>query len=121
MPLILLVDDDLPIIHFLLDLLEEEGYRVQTAYHGAEALSRIAAEPPDLIISDLMMPVMDGSQLCARIRSDPQLASIPIIMISAAGERAASAAGANASFTKPFDVVNLLDCVTQLLTENSVR
>lgn len=115
MALILVVDDEPPITQFLADLLEEEGHRVVTADHGGTALDRIAVEPPDLVISDLMMPVMDGANMLNKLRHNPTTAQIPVIMISAAGERQASATGADASFAKPIDVDRLLNAIDTLL------
>jgi CheY-like chemotaxis protein len=115
MALILVVDDEPPIIQFLADLLEEEGHRVATADHGGAALDLVEREPPDLVISDLMMPVMDGSRMFRQLRENPTTAHIPVIMISAAGERQANATGADASFGKPIDVGRLLDAIETLL------
>jgi two-component system phosphate regulon response regulator PhoB len=114
MATILIVDDEPPIAEFLSELLEDEGHRVLLANHGRKALERIASEPPDLVISDLMMPVMDGGQLCITLRKNPRTAAIPIIMISAAGDRW-TAVGADANITKPIDVASFLTTVAQLL------
>ena len=115
MALILVVDDEQPIIQFLADLLEEEGHRVATADHGGAALSQIEREQPDLVISDLMMPVMDGERMLEQLRRNPHTAAIPVIVISASGERRASVKGANASFGKPLDVGRLLSTIDTLL------
>jgi CheY-like chemotaxis protein len=115
MALILVVDDEPPIIQFLADLLEEEGHRVAIAEHGGSALDQIAREAPDLVISDLMMPVMDGARMLEQLRDNPTTAQIPVIMISAAGEKQASATGADASFGKPLDVGRLLSTIDTLL------
>jgi len=117
MALILVVDDEPPITQFLAELLEEEGHRVATADHGGTALDEIAREQPDLVISDLMMPVMDGAHMVERLRHNPTTAHIPVIMISAAGERKASVTGANASFGKPLDVGRLLTTIDSLLVK----
>ena len=115
MALILVVDDELPITQFLADLLEEEGHRVTTADHGGAALNQIEREPPDLVISDLMMPIMDGAHMLEELRHNPHTAQIPVIMISASGERQATLKGASASFGKPLDVPRLLTTIDMLL------
>jgi CheY-like chemotaxis protein len=81
---ILVVDDDPDVLTALREALETEGYRVRTAMDGIEALDSIAEERPALIISDLMMPTMTGFELLGALRSDPETASIPTLIITAA-------------------------------------
>ncbi|SHM47398.1 two-component system, OmpR family, alkaline phosphatase synthesis response regulator PhoP [Duganella sacchari] len=82
-PLLLLVDDEFDVLSAYSMLFEYHGYRVLTANNGAEALAAAAIERPDLVLSDLMMPVMDGGRLCKAWRDDAQLRNIPFILTSA--------------------------------------
>lgn len=78
-----LVVDDEPDVRFILRLiLEREGYEVDAAINGAVALECVKEAHPDLVITDLMMPVMDGNELVERLRSDPDTATIPIMSLT---------------------------------------
>ncbi len=83
---ILSVDDDPDILELVRYNLSREGYRITTASDGAEALTRISEDPPDLILLDLMMPNLGGLDATRRMQSDPRTKSIPIIMLTAKGE-----------------------------------
>lgn len=79
----ILVVDDEPDIRFILrHILQREGYEVDVAINGAAALECVKEGHPDLVITDLMMPVMDGNELVERLRSDPQTATIPIMSLT---------------------------------------
>ncbi|HEX9398984.1 MAG TPA: response regulator [Anaeromyxobacter sp.] len=108
-PLVLVVDDDPDILDAICDILEAEGYRVSRARHGREALDQIDGERPDVILLDLMMPVMDGVAFAQALRLRPAVRDIPIVVISADGnpQRAASV-GAIGYLAKPFDIEALL-------------
>ena len=80
---ILIVDNDELMLEGVGDALDQEGFRVSKARNGLEALERARVTPPDLIVTDLIMPVMDGRQLCRHIREDPHLNRIPIVMVTA--------------------------------------
>ncbi|WP_242335366.1 MULTISPECIES: response regulator [Anaeromyxobacter] len=114
-PLVLVVDDDPDILDAICDILEGEGYRVARARHGVEALERVEAEKPAIILLDLMMPVMDGLAFAQALRERPGRAEIPIVVISADGnpQRAASV-GAAGYLAKPFDIDALLAQVAQM-------
>ncbi|ABS26053.1 response regulator [Anaeromyxobacter sp. Fw109-5] len=114
LPLVLVVDDDPDILEAICDILEGEGYRVARARHGGEALERVAAEEPAIILLDLMMPVMDGLAFAQALRQLPEGQRIPIVVISADGnpQRAASI-GAVGYLAKPFDIDALLAQVAQ--------
>ena len=115
---ILIVDDDPDIVEVTSVLLEEAGHRVRSARNGAEALTRIAEERPDLILLDLMMPVMDGWTFSERLRKLPlPLASIPVLVLSADRGVAEKAALIKAQdhIAKPFDLDVLLRKVDALL------
>lgn len=107
MPKILIVDDD-PDIRDLLDLqLSLDGYEIIKAENGKEAIDKIIAEDPELMIIDVMMPVMDGHEACRQIRANPALAALYIIILSAKGEIKDKVSGldtgADAYFSKPFN------------------
>ncbi len=116
---VLVVDDDRVIQQLLEVNLELEGYEVvATAADGKEALEKIAELKPDLVILDIMMPKMDGLEVCRRLRADPDLSEIPVILLSARAQdmdiREGLEIGASAYLTKPFDPVELLDVVGRL-------
>ena len=81
---ILLVDDEFALADTLKEFLEQEGYLVEYAGNGKEALEALAQSQPDLVISDMMMPIMDGKALLKAMRDDPNLKSIPVVLASAA-------------------------------------
>ncbi|HEY8693474.1 MAG TPA: response regulator, partial [Chloroflexota bacterium] len=86
-PNILVVDDTPANVKMLDTLLGVTGYRVVTATNGQEALDQVAAERPDLILLDVVMPVMDGYETCRRLRENYETRFLPIIMITASGEQ----------------------------------
>lgn len=111
-PLVLVVDDDPDILDAICDILAAEGYRVSRARHGQEALERIDLERPDVILLDLMMPVMDGVAFSHALRQRPLERDIPIVVISADGNpQRAAAVGAAGYLAKPFDIDALLSQV----------
>jgi DNA-binding NarL/FixJ family response regulator len=115
---LLVVDDEAKLLRAVAVTLREEGYEVTTARSGAEALVAINAGVPDLIISDVRMPRMDGYQLARALRSNPRTELIPVIFLTAKGERkdrlAGIRTGADAYLVKPFDPEELL-AVSNLL------
>ncbi|MFM0737961.1 response regulator [Paraburkholderia xenovorans] len=86
MKTILVVDDEFDILTVWRLLLERHGYAVLTASNGAVALEQIRNARPDIVVSDCMMPIMSGLQLCAALFADPDLRSLPIILCSAAAD-----------------------------------
>jgi CheY-like chemotaxis protein len=108
-PLVLVVDDDPDILDAICDILDAEGYRVSRARHGQEALEQVDSVRPDVILLDLMMPVMDGVAFAQALRQRPLLRDIPIVVISADGNpQRAAAVGAAGYLAKPFDIDALL-------------
>jgi CheY-like chemotaxis protein len=101
---ILIVDDEEPVRAFLASLMQDAGYRTLLAIHGAQALDLIEEERPDLVICDIMMPVLNGAELCRRVKAGRETMAIPVILMSAASEWAAEGAGADAFIAKPFDL-----------------
>ncbi len=114
---ILIVDDDALIRDTLATALGDEGYAVRVAPDGRTALSSIGNWRPDLIVLDLMMPVMNGMEFRAAQRSAADTAHIPVIILSAAHEVQARATSLDpaAVFTKPFDLGALLDAIADVL------
>ena len=112
---ILIVDDDPGLRSMLETVLLEEGYQVETARNGREALDRLNQFVPALILLDLMMPVMDGWQFLLEMQKLPQAATLPIIVLSANSRQseAARQPGVKAFLSKPFDLGKLLGYVQQ--------
>jgi CheY-like chemotaxis protein len=108
-PLVLVVDDDPDILDAICDILDAEGYRVSRARHGQEALDQVDSQRPDIILLDLMMPVMDGVAFSQALRLRPAVRDVPIVVISADGNpQRAAAVGAAGYLAKPFDIDALL-------------
>jgi adenylate cyclase len=117
-PLILIVDDLAPNVRLLEAVLSPKGFRVATASSGQEALDVLGKEHPDLVLLDILMPGMDGYEVCRRIRDDPGTAFLPVIMITASGEEEkirAIESGADDFVNKPFDQAELLARVRSLV------
>jgi len=115
---VLVVDDDPVILRLLQVNFEMEGYEVATAADGLEGLAAVGVNRPDIVVSDVMMPKLDGLGLAAAIKADPALAAIPIILLSAKAQNADIDAGlevADDYVTKPFDPLELLDRVAALI------
>jgi CheY-like chemotaxis protein len=117
---ILVVDDTLANLRLLTKMLAEYGYKVRPATNGRTALSAAQTEPPDLILLDIMMPEMDGYEVCGRLKADERTRDIPIIFISAIHETidkvAAFSIGGVDYITKPFHVEEVLVRVKTHLT-----
>ena len=114
MATILIVDDEEPVRDFLAQMLADAGHRTLQAVHGAEALELVASEHPDLVVSDIMMPVLNGAELCRRLKARTGAQRIPVILMSAAGLEGARAARADALVAKPFDL-DVIDALVQRL------
>ena len=117
---ILVVDDNEVNVELLVAMLASEHYVVSTAFDGFEALAKIAAEKPDIVLLDVMMPGLDGYATMTKIRQMPAFATLPIIAVTARampGDREKSiAAGASDYVTKPVDTDELLACMERWLT-----
>jgi adenylate cyclase len=117
-PVILVVDDTASNIKLLDAVLTPRGYTVITAQNGHEAISRAADGTPDLILLDVVMPGMDGYEVCRRLRADPATAMLPVVMITASGDQdkvQAIDTGADDYITKPFNQSELLARIRSLL------
>jgi CheY-like chemotaxis protein len=111
-PTVLLAEDDLPIRDALQDLLEEQGFDVVPADHGRQALEYLATNRPDLVILDLMMPLVTGWQVLETVRNQPELANVPVLVMTAAARH--KPAGATELLRKPFGVDDFCDSVKRL-------
>jgi two-component system, OmpR family, phosphate regulon response regulator PhoB len=118
-PLVLVVEDEAALATLLRYNLEKQGFRVDEAVDGPEALMRIAETPPDLVLLDWMLPVMSGLEVCRQIRRHPATRDLPVIMVTArAGERDAVRGldtGADDYIAKPFSMDALLARMRALL------
>lgn len=112
MPTILVVEDELDVATMIGTVLEDEGYEVILARQGREALDILAARRPDLVVSDLMMPVMDGYALCAAMQVNPEWRSIPLVLVSAGAPPPDS--GYTRFLPKPFAIDALLHLAADL-------
>lgn len=116
---LLVVDDDPSLLLAVSETLRAEGYEVVTARRGAEALVRVAESLPDLIISDIRMPGMDGYALVRNLRTAPRTRLVPIVFLTAKDETADRVAGfrtgVDAYLTKPFEPEELLAVVSSIL------
>ncbi|HYH40008.1 MAG TPA: response regulator [Azospirillum sp.] len=117
MKTILLVEDEFGIAGVLTLLLEDEGYRVMSAANGRQALNRLAEARPDLVVTDFMMPLLDGAALGEAMRANPAWKDIPIVMMSAVPEAAVRDRfdGYTAFLRKPFPIPAFFDLITGVL------
>ena len=115
MPTVMIVDDDPRLSAALQFRLEQAGYRVRSASSGQDFLAQLEMQRPDLILLDLMMPDMSGLEVLEYLRSDTDLCSIPVVVVTAWGHAAVQTRclelGAKGFFSKPFDTAALLDAV----------
>ena len=122
---VLICDDDLLLLELMEFRLQTKGYDVIRAVDGAEALTKAAAESPDIIVLDAMMPKSDGFEVLGRIKGDPHTSDIPVIMLTARkGERdivSALEKGAEDYLVKPFIPEELLARLSRLLARKGKR
>lgn len=118
---ILVVDDEPNIVLSLEFLMKQAGFQVRTASDGEAALAAVAAEPPDLLLLDVMMPRKNGYEVCQAIRANPDWQKIRIIMLTAKGREVERekglALGADDYITKPFSTQEVVERVRELLAE----
>jgi DNA-binding response OmpR family regulator len=119
---VLIVDDETNIVISLEFLMEQAGYDLRIAHNGRDALEQVANFGPDLILLDVMMPQVNGFDVCRRIRENPAWQNIKIIMLTAKGREVEMtkglALGADAYITKPFSTRELLAQVRHILEDN---
>ena len=118
---VLVVDDDPVILRLLQVNFDLEGIDVVIAIDGEEGLKLAQSDPPDLVISDIMMPKVNGLELLAALRSSPETASLPVILLSAKAQVAdvqrGLELGADDYVTKPFDPLELIDRLYKVLAK----
>ncbi|HET9837139.1 MAG TPA: response regulator [Candidatus Angelobacter sp.] len=116
---ILIAEDKATSRELLRTVLQQQGYSVDEAEDGEEALRKITENPPDLILMDLQMPARNGYEVVSELRKDPRLAGVPIVAVTASamqGDREkVLAAGFTSYLTKPLSLVQLRQEVTRLL------
>jgi DNA-binding response OmpR family regulator len=116
---ILIAEDEPNIVISLEFLLKEAGYEVAVARDGAEAIRLAGALRPDLVVLDLMLPSVNGFEVCRWLRSNPGMRNIKVVMLTARGRESEMekglASGANVYMTKPFATRELMDTVAKLL------
>jgi CheY-like chemotaxis protein len=115
----LLIADDEPAVRALVRVtLEDDDYRIFEAGDGVEALEKVHAENPSLVLLDIMMPRMNGLEVCRIIKSDPTTSRTVVVMLTAQAQQRdrdrGLAAGADVYFTKPFSPLALLDLVARV-------
>jgi CheY-like chemotaxis protein len=112
---VLIVDDEFGLADILADLLAESGYDVAIAINGKLGLESLAQRRADVVVVDLMMPVLDGPEMIARMRADPGLASIKVILMTALPEAIKPGGLHDAVLVKPFSFAVLLETMGELL------
>ena len=115
---ILVVDDERHIVRLVQVNLEKAEYEVLTAYDGVEALEKVAADKPDMIVLDVMMPRMNGFDVLKKLQADPETQEIPVIMLTAKAQDAdifkGWSSGVSSYLTKPFNPMELLVFVQRI-------
>jgi len=115
---VLVVEDDPDIRQAIAELLEDDGYECILAEHGLDALETLRRRTPSLVLTDLLMPVMDGVELIARVRADTRWSHLPIVVMTAAGDRIIGVELDSLNvpvLRKPVDVVNLAQVISRHL------
>ena len=119
MSTVLVVEDSIPQRGMIIELLRGSGLNVKVANDGLEALEQIQGSPPDLVVLDIVMPRMNGYELCRRLKADPATQNVPVVMCSSKGEEFdrywGMKQGADAYIAKPFQPTELVGTVKQLL------
>ncbi len=115
---VLVVDDDPLIVEILKTILDLEEFEVETATSGEQTLDIVAEVVPDVLVLDVMMPGIDGYEVCRRLKADPATAGIPVVLLTARDReedrRMGLTAGADAYVTKPFSPLSLIDTITDV-------
>jgi two-component system, OmpR family, alkaline phosphatase synthesis response regulator PhoP len=112
---ILVVEDEYAIAELVSIILEEAGYEVAVAQNGRDGFNYVTQTHPDLVVCDVMMPILDGRQLVRAMQDDATLRAIPVIMMSALPERGQGNGAYAAYVNKPFDPDELVELVTRLI------
>ena len=122
---ILVIDDEPYILRSLSYLLQREGYSVETATNGEEGLQRVRSLRPPLVFLDIMMPHMNGYEVCEQVKQDPSLEGTYVIMLSAKGQQIdrerGLAEGANEYMTKPFSPREVVKRLAEIFQTEQVQ
>lgn len=120
---VLVVDDDPLILRVVATVLDLEAYEVVTVESAEAAMKVLPERPVDVVVTDVMMPGMDGYQLCEWIRGEPAMAKLPVIMLTARDDDGARAhgreVGGDAHVSKPFSPLDLIETIDRLLADGS--
>ena len=113
---VLVVDDEFGVAEVLEAVLQDEGYRAVTAINGRQGLERVLESTPDLIMLDLMMPIMGGAAMLEALQADPAFAGIPVVLMSSLDEAAVreTCSGYRAFLRKPFRMAEVISLLEQL-------
>jgi two-component system alkaline phosphatase synthesis response regulator PhoP len=124
-PRILIIDDDLDLVETISMILDSSGFETATAYDGHEGLARARERRPDLIVLDIVMPELDGYGVCRELKGDPELAGIPVIMLTSENDYVITTDISQADgrvvmaedfFEKPVDPDALVERIYELLS-----
>ena len=116
---VMVIEDDPSFLRYLSHILEREGYTVISASNGLTGLRKVKEEKPSLLILDVMLPGLDGFEVCHRLHDDAETSTLPVIMLSAKGQdsdkTSALSVGAREFFAKPVDRLVLLNKIKELI------
>jgi putative two-component system response regulator len=119
---ILVVEDDPETRHFYMEVLANAGFLIMEAHNGFQALSKALQAPPDLVLTDIAVPGLDGIELCRRLRAEQQTRAVPVLAVTGYGDREypdrVLQAGANRVLIKPVDAAVLIDEARRLLARD---
>lgn len=122
-PRVLIVDDEPDVVAFIGRLLQSEHVAVSSAYDGVSALDAVESDPPDLVLLDIMMPMMNGYEVCQQIKANPQTQHIPVVFLTSAHgadvRTRSLQAGATTVIVKPFSPAELIAQVHRHLPKAS--
>ena len=116
---VLVVDDEEPILGIVAEVVEEMGHEVLRAVDGREALRLIRSRPPDLVLTDVMMPFLNGFDLCRAIKADPTTRTIAVVLMSAVSADRGLSAGADDFVHKPFTLEEIEAAVDRGLSHHA--
>jgi adenylate cyclase len=122
-PRVLVVEDDPETRHFYMGVLAAEGFQTHEAHNGFQALAKAIEAPPDLVLTDIAVPGLDGIELCRRLRADPRTRSVPVLAVTGYEDRRypdrVMDAGANRVLLKPLDPAVLIAEARQLVARET--
>ena len=122
-PLVLIVEDDPETRQFLVDLLNHHGFRTDAAHNGLQALDKALASTPDLVLADIVVPGIDGIELCRRLRADVRTRAVPVLAVTGYEDRhyrvRAMEAGADRVLIKPLEPDSLVREVRELVAQRA--